>query len=79
MTTSNLANTTPFPGIVCKTGPGMMGNVAAKMWGGGIQIIRDEQSKAPGNQLVLTANAYYDFAVLRSDGFSIISCRSCTP
>ena len=51
----------------------MMGNVAAKMWGGGIQIIRDEQSKAPGNQLVLTANAYYDFAVLRTDGFEIVS------
>ena len=75
MTTSNIANTTPFPAIVCKTGPGMMGNVAAKMWGGGIQIIRDEQSKAPGNQLVLTANAYYDFAVLRTAGFSIVSFK----
>ena len=73
MTTSNMPTATPFPAIVCKTGPGMMGNVAAKMWGGGIQIIRDEQSKAPGNQLVLTANAYYDFAVLRTDGFEIVS------
>ena len=73
MTTSNMPILTPFPAIICKTGPGMMGNVAAKMWGGGIQIIRDEQSKAPGNQLVLTANAYYDFAVLRTDGFEIVS------
>ena len=73
MTTSNMPTATPFPAIVCKTGPGMQGNVAAKMWGGGIQIIRDEQSKAPGNQLVLTANAYYDFAVLRTAGFSIVS------
>ena len=75
MTTSNMPILTPFPAIVCKTGPGMLGNVAAKMWGGGIQIIRDEQSKAPGNQLVLTANAYYDFAVLRTDGFSIVSFK----
>ena len=75
MTTSNMPIATPFPAIVCKTGPGMQGNVAAKMWGGGIQIIRDEQSKAPGNQLVLTANAYYDFAVLRSAGFAIVSFK----
>ena len=75
MTTSNMPILTPFPAIVCKTGPGMLGNVAAKMWGGGIQIIRDEQSKAPGNQLVLTANAYYDFAVLRTAGFAIVSFK----
>ena len=47
MTTSNMPILTPFPAIVCKTGPGMMGNVAAKMWGGGIQIIRDEHEQGP--------------------------------
>ena len=33
-------------GIICKTGPGMMGNIAARMWGGGVQIKRDDSSSA---------------------------------
>ena len=71
MTTSNMPATasTIAKGIVCKTGPGVMYNGIAKMWGGGIQVIRDEYSKAPENQLIVTANLYADYDVVRPAGY----------
>ena len=47
MTTSNMPATASMvaKGIVCKTGPGVMYNGIAKMWGGGVQVIRDEYSQ----------------------------------
>ena len=56
-------------GIVCKTGPGVQYNGIAKMWGGGVQVIRDEYSKAPENQLIITANLYADYDVVRPAGY----------
>ena len=60
MTTSNMPveASNISKAIVCKTGPGVQYNGVAKMWGGGIQVIRDEYSKAPENQLIVTANLY---------------------
>ena len=55
--------------IACKTGPGVMYNGIAKMWNGGIQVIRDEYSKAPENQLIITANVYADYDVVRPAGY----------
>ena len=60
-------------GIVCKTGPGMMFNGIGKVWGGGIQVIRDEYSKAFENQLLITANVYMDYDVVRPAGYAEIS------
>ena len=74
MTTSNMpaASANVSKGIVCKTGPGVQYNGVAKMWGGGIQVIRDEYSKAPDNQLIITANVYADFDVVRVAGYNEI-------
>ena len=71
MCTSNMpvADTMVSKAIVCKTGPGVMYNGIAKMWGGGIQVIRDEYSKAPENQLIVTANIYADYDVVRPAGY----------
>ena len=35
------------------------------MWGGGIQVVRDEYTKAPENQLIVTANLYADYDVVQ--------------
>ena len=71
MTTSNMPDTasTIAKAIACKTGPGVMYNGIAKMWGGGIQVVRDEYSKAPENQLIITANVYADYDVVRPAGY----------
>ena len=55
--------------IACKTGPGVMYNGIAKMWGGGIQVIRDEMSLAQENRLRITANVYADYDVVRPAGY----------
>ena len=71
MTTSNMPAeaSNVSKGIVCKTGPGVQYNAVAKMWGGGVQVIRDEYSKAPDNQLIITANLYADYDVVRPAGY----------
>ena len=71
MTTSNMPGKTGSisKGILCKTGPGVQYNGVAKVWGGGIQVIRDEYTKAPENQLIITANLYADFDVVRVAGY----------
>ena len=71
MTTSNMPVKAGdiSKGIVCKTGPGVQYNGIAKMWGGGVQVIRDEYSKAPENQLIITANLYADYDVVRPAGY----------
>ena len=71
MTTSNMPVTAARinKAIACKTGPGVQYNGIAKMWGGGIQVIRDEYSEAPKNQLIVTANVYADYDVVRPAGY----------
>ena len=71
MTTSNMPveASNVSKAIACKTGPGVMYNGVAKMWGGGVQVIRDEYSKAPENQLIITANVYADYDVVRPAGY----------
>ena len=71
MTTSNMPATASMiaKAIACKTGPGVMYNGIAKLWGGGVQVIRDEYSKAPENQLIVTANIYADYDVVRPAGY----------
>ena len=71
MTTSNMPATVSdiAKAIACKTGPGVMYNGIAKLWGGGVQVIRDEYSKAPENQLIVTANIYADYDVVRAAGY----------
>ena len=49
--------------------PGVMYNGIGKVWGGGIQVIRDEYTKAAENQLLITANVYMDFDVVRPAGY----------
>ena len=61
--------------ILCKTGPGMQGNAVGKVWGGGIRVIRDEQTGADKAQTRITATAYYDYAVLRSAGFAQLTFK----
>ena len=39
------------------------------MWGGGIQVIRDEISLAQENRLRITANVYADYDVVRPAGY----------
>ena len=75
MCTSNMPAkaTNVSRGIVCKTGPGVMFNGIGKVWGGGIQVIRDEYSKAFENQLLITANVYMDYDVVRPAGYAEIS------
>ena len=71
MTTSNMPAKAGdiSKGIICKTGPGVMFNGIGKVWGGGIQVIRDEYSKAFENQLLITANVYMDYDVVRVAGY----------
>ena len=71
MTTANMPAkaTNISKGIVCKTGPGVMYNAIAKVWGGGVQVIRDQFSKAPAGQLIITAILHADFDVVRPAGF----------
>ena len=74
MCTSNMpAQTTGAGGdqhaILCKTGPGMQGNAVGKVWGGGVRIIRDELSDAGDGTVNITGMAFFDYAVLRTDGF----------
>ena len=71
MTTANMPATVSgiAKAIACKTGPGVMYNGVAKMWGGGIQVIRDEYSKAFENQLLITANLSADYDVVRPAGY----------
>ena len=78
MTTSNMPATASMiaKAIACKTGPGVMYNGIAKMWGGGIQVIRDEYSKAPENQLIITANVYADYDVVRPAGYLQIEFKT---
>ena len=49
------------------------------MWGGGIQVIRDEYSKAFENQLLITANVYMDYDVVRTSGYLQIEFRTVAP
>ena len=67
-------------GIICKTGPGMMGNIAARMWGGGVQIKRDDSSSAVAElgQVHINATALADFAVLRTAGFELFDAETTT-
>ena len=78
MTTSNMPATASMiaKAIACKTGPGVMYNGIAKMWGGGVQVIRDEYSKAPENQLIVTANLYADYDVVRPAGYLQIEFKT---
>ena len=78
MTTSNMPVTASgiAKAIACKTGPGVMYNGVAKMWGGGIQVIRDEYSKATENQLIITANVYADYDVVRPAGYLQIEFKT---
>ena len=71
MTTANMPVTSARinKAIACKTGPGVQFNGIAKMWGGGIQVVRDEYSLAPENQLIITANVYADYDVVRPAGY----------
>ena len=41
----------------------------AKVWGGGVRIIRDEVSDAGDGTVNITGMAFFDYAVLRTDGF----------
>ena len=62
--------------IICKTGPGMSDNAVGKVWGGGIQIIRDEITQAGKGQVIITARSLYDFAVIRTDGFYSVGFKT---
>ena len=81
MTTSNMPVTSSRinKAIACKTGPGVMYNGIGKVWGGGIQVIRDEYSKAFENQLLITANVYMDYDVVRTAGYLQIEFRTVAP
>ena len=78
MTTSNMPveASNISKAIACKTGPGVQYNGIAKMWGGGIQVIRDEYSKAVANQLLITANLYADYDVVRPAGYLQIEFKT---
>ena len=76
MCTSNMPNTaTHRPAILCKSGPGMMYNGAGKVWGGGMQVIRDEKSASAKDEIAITGAAYYDYSVVRDAGFVHTSVR----
>ena len=62
--------------IICKTGPGMSDNAVGKVWGGGIQIIRDEITQASKGQVIITARSLYDFAVVRTAGFYAVGFKT---
>ena len=61
--------------ILCKTGPGMTDNAVGKVWGGGIRVIRDETTGADKAETRITATAFYDYAVLRTDGFAQLTFK----
>ena len=70
MCTSNMpTHAKVYPSILCKTGPGRGENAVGKVWGGGIQIIRDEITQAAKGQVIITARSLYDFAVVRTAGY----------
>ena len=70
MCTSNMpTHAKVYPTILCKTGPGRGDNAVGKIWGGGIQIIRDEITQAAKGQVIITARSLYDFAVVRTAGY----------
>ena len=72
MCTSNMPasrGSTLDDAIICKSGPGMMYNGAGKVWGGGMQVIRDEKSASAKNEVAITGSAFYDYAVVRTAGF----------
>ena len=70
MCTSNMLNTaTNRPVLICKSGPGMMYNGVGKMWGGGMQVIRDEKTASAKDEVAITGSAYYDYSVVRTAGF----------
>ena len=75
MATSNIpaAVSNDQEAIICKTGPGMQGNAVGKMWGGGIQVIRDEKSDAATGVVNITGRIHADYAVLRTAGFVGVS------
>ena len=76
MCTSNMPNTaTHRPVILCKSGPGMMYNGVGKMWGGGMQVIRDEKSASAKDEVAITGSAFYDYSVVRTAGFVHTSIR----
>ena len=77
MTTSNMpaVASTIQDAIACKTGPGRGDNAVGKVWGGGIQIIRDEITQAAKGQVIITARSLYDFAVVRTAGFYSIGFK----
>ena len=76
MCTSNApTHATVYPTIICKTGPGRGENAVGKVWGGGIQIIRDEITKAGEGQVIITARSLYDFAVVRTDGYALAGIK----
>ena len=58
-------------GIVSKTGPGVMYNGIAKMWGGVIQVIRDElqQSLLRTSSFCHERDLYADYDVVRPAGY----------
>ena len=62
--------------IICKTGPGMTDNAVGKVWGGGIQIIRDEITEAGKGRVIITARSLYDFAVVRTAGFYSVGFKT---
>ena len=76
MCTSNMPNTANHrPVILCKSGPGMMYNGAGKVWGGGMQVIRDEKSASAKDEIAITGAAYFDYSVVRDAGFVHTSIR----
>ena len=78
MTTANMPATASMiaKAIACKTGPGVQYNGIAKMWGGGIQVIRDEYTKAAEHQLLITANLSADYDVVRTAGYLQIEFKT---
>ena len=77
MTTSNMpSHATVYPTILCKTGPGRGDNAVGKVWGGGIQIIRDEITQAGAGQVIITARSLYDFAVVRTAGYYALGYKA---
>ena len=62
--------------IVCKTGPGAMYNAAAKMWGGGMEVTRDDKSNSDLDQVNITGALYGDFDVQRPSGYYVAGYKS---
>ena len=62
--------------IVCKTGPGTMYNAAARMWGGGLEVVRDDKSDSATDQVNITGALYSDYDVQRPAGYYVVGYRS---